>query len=196
MKHAYRFRFLAALVASLALVACANQMEPAKKAIADVEAAVAAAGADAQTYVPDLLGGVNQKLADLKAAYDRKDYKAVLAGAPAVLTEAQGLAGAAAAKKQEITAALGAQWTGFSTDLPQQVAAIESRLGMLNKSRKLPDGVTKDTLAAANAGLDEAKRMWGEATSAFAAGDLQKAVDTANGVKAKANELMAALGMT
>jgi len=191
-----QFKFVTVLLATLVLAACANQMEPAKKAIADVEAAVAAVGGDAAKYVPDQLGSVNQKLTELKAAFDKKDYKAVLAGAPALLADAKGLADAAAAQKTEYMNKLSGDWTSMSAALPQAVAAIESRVGMLSKSKKLPDGITKDTLAMAQSGLDQAKTTWGEATAAFGAGNVEEAVAKASAVKARADEIMAALGMS
>lgn len=42
----------------------------------------------------------------MTASFDKKDYAAVVAGAPAVLAEVNGLAAAAAAKKDEILKAL------------------------------------------------------------------------------------------
>ena len=53
-------------------------MEPAKKAIADIEAAVSAAGADAQRYVPDQVKAVTDQLAGLKAKFEKKDYAGVV----------------------------------------------------------------------------------------------------------------------
>ena len=55
MTHVHsKFRSIVyVLVALVALSACTNQMEPAKKAIAGIEAAIAAAGPDAQQYIPD-----------------------------------------------------------------------------------------------------------------------------------------------
>ncbi|MBS0375833.1 MAG: hypothetical protein JSR73_14740 [Proteobacteria bacterium] len=182
-------------IAGLVLAACANQMEPAKKLIADVEAAVAAAGADAQQYIPEQVSSVNQKLADLKAAFDKQDYKTVLAGAPALVTEAKGLADAAAAKKKEVLEALGAQWTQLAADLPQAVSAVESKLTAIAKTKKLPSGVTKDGVAAAKAGLAQAKGAWDEAKAAFTAGNVQAALDKAKGVKSTLADAAAKLGI-
>jgi hypothetical protein len=195
MKLTRHVRFVTALAAALALAACANQMEPAKKMLGEIEAAVTAAGADAQQYIPEQVTSVNQRLGDLKAAFDKKDYKAVITGAPALLAEAKGLADAAAAKKKEVLEALNAQWTGMSTSLPQAVAGLEARVATLKKSKKLPAGVSKDAVASAGAALTEIKSLWGEATTAFGAGNVQAALDKAKGVKAKADELAAKLGM-
>jgi len=188
-------RFLSVLAAGLVVAACASQMEPAKKMLADVEAAVAAAGPDAQQYVPDQVAAVNQKLADLKAAFDKQDYKAVIAGAPALLNEAKGLADAAAAKKKEVLEALGTQWTALAAELPQSVSAVEAKLAAIAKSKKLPSGVTKDGVAAAKSGLAEAKTAWEEAKSAFGSGNVQAALDKAKGVKAKLDEAASKLGL-
>ncbi len=195
MKLIRHARFAATLVAALVLAACANQMEPAKKMLGDIDAAVTAAGADAQQYIPEQVASVNQKLGDLKAAFDKKDYKVVITGAPALLAEAKGLADAAAAKKKEVLEALNAQWTGVSAALPKAVAGLEARIATLKKDRKLPTGVSKDAVAGAGAALTEIKSMWGEATTAFGAGNVQAALDKAKGVKAKADELAAKLGM-
>jgi hypothetical protein len=175
-------RLLAVFAAGLVLAACANQMEPAKKLLADVEAAVTAAGADAKQYVPEQVASVNQKLGELKAA-------------PALLTEAKGLADAAAAKKKEVLEALGAQWTQLAADLPQAVSAVEARLATLAKTKKLPAGISKDGVAAAKAGLAEAKTSWDGAKAAFTAGNVQGALEQAKGVKAKLEEAAAKLGI-
>jgi len=194
--------FLSMAFAALLLAGCANQMEPAKKAIADIEAAIAAAP-DAAQYIPDQLGGVTQKLADLKAKFDQKDYKGVIAAAPALLTEAQGLAGAAASAREAAEAAkaaaleaLGAEWSSLSAALPAQVAALESRVNVLSKSKKLPANLDQATFDSVKTGLTDAKALWDQATAAQAAGNVEAAVTAARQVKEKADAAMAALGMT
>jgi hypothetical protein len=186
-------RLLAVFATSLALAACASQMEPAKKLLGDVEAAVTAAGGDAQQYIPEQVSSVNNKLGELKAAFDKQDYKTVVAGAPALLVEAKGLADAAAAKKKEVLEALGAQWTQLAAELPQSVSAVEAKLATLAKTKKLPAGVTKDGVESAKGALIEAKTGWDEAKAAFGAGNVQAALDKAKAIKTKLAEAAAKL---
>lgn len=186
--HAYAM----VAVAAVWLAACASQMEPAQKLIGDIEAAVSAASADAGKYVPDQLQDVQAKLADLKASFDKKDYLAVVTGAPAVLVAAQGLATAAAVKKDEVMKALNSDWTSLAASLPASVTAIQSRIDRLGKksSKKLAAGID---LAAAKTGLTDATSLWSKAQAAFSAGNLEEAVNTAKDVKARIEALAATL---
>jgi hypothetical protein len=195
------------LTLCIAVAGCANQQEPAQKAIAGIEAAVAAAGADAQQYIPDALKAVNDQLADLKAKYDKKDYKAVLAAAPAVLTQAQGLVAAkdaamkdamakAAAAKEAAEQAMMSSWETLASSVPAAISAVESRVTMLSKSKKLPANVTKDALAAAKDGVASAKSLWEQATGAHASGNWSDAVAMAEQAKAKVDAALVGLGMT
>jgi hypothetical protein len=181
-----------AVAAALLLGACANQMEPAQKAIAGVESAVNAAAPDAAKYVPDQLATVQKKLADLKGSFDNKDYAAVLTGAPAVLTEAQGLLGTAMLKKDEVVKALSAQWPALAASLPGLVSSVTSHVAAMAKSKHAPAGVD---VAAAQAAVADAGSLWSKAQAAFAAGNVEEAVNTANEVKAKAEAAAAAIKM-
>jgi len=195
--------FLSMAFAALMLAGCANQMEPAQKAIADIEAAITAAGPDASQYIPNELQAVTSQLADLKAKFDKKDYKGVLAAAPALLTQAQGLAGAASSARQAAEAArtaeletLNAEWTTLSGTLPAAVAAIESRVSILSKSKKLPANLDAATFESVQAGLADSKALWDQATAAQASGNIEGAVTAARQVKEKTDAALAALGMT
>ena len=190
----------------IALAGCTNQMEPAKKAIAEIEAAVAAAGTDAQRYIPDDLKAVNDQLTALKAKFDQKDYAGVIAAAPALLAKAQSLVGAKAAAmeaaaaqeaaaKQAAEQAMQADWDALSATLPAAIAALDSRMEILAKSKTLPAGVTKAALESAQSNLADAKSLWTQATGAQTAGKLGDAVMAAREAKEKADAALASLGM-
>ena len=189
-------RFIALVLAAFAIAGCANKMAPAQKAIADIEAAVAAAGEDATKYIPDQVQAVNDQVANLKAMFDKKDYKGVLAAAPALLTQAQGLTSEAAAKKTEMMDTYAGEWSTLSSSVPEAVAAIQSRVDVLSKSKKLPAGMDAATLDSVKTSLAEANTMWSQATEAQAAGDLEQAVTLAQQVKTRTDELLTTLGMT
>jgi hypothetical protein len=192
--------FLSLAMAAVLLAGCANQMEPAKNAIAGIEAAVAAAGPDATQYIPDQLQAVTSQLNDLKMKFDQKDYKGVLAAAPALLTQAQGLASAAGSAKQAAEAAalqaLNGEWGTLATDIPAQLAAVTSRVGILSKSKKLPAGLDATSFDAVKTGTEEAVTLWDQAMAAQAAGNMEQAVTAARQVKANLDAAMTALGMT
>lgn len=190
-----QIKFVTALLATLVLAACGNQMEPAQKALSEIESTVAASSAEAVKYVPNKVEEVNGKLAELKAAFDKKDYKAVVMGAPALLADAKALATEAAAKKDEYMKLLGGEWTKLSASLPQGVTAIEARMAELKKTRKLPAGVTKDAVAAAGTGLEQVKATWTEATAAFGEGKIEEAVAKAKGLQPKVDEILLTLGV-
>jgi hypothetical protein len=181
-------------LAAVLLAACASERDPAQKMISDIDAAVTAAAADAAKYVPDQLIDTQTKLGDLKASFGRQDYKAVLAAAPPVLAEAQGLSGAAAAKKAEVMKERSDQWTSLSGTVPGSMTAIDNRIDLLSKksSRKLAQGID---LAAAKSALSDAAALWSKAQGAFGNGNLDEAVSAAKDVRARLDALAATLKM-
>ena len=176
--------------AAICFAACTNQMEPAKNAIDNINATMSAVSADAQKYVPDQWAATQSKAAELSAAYDMKDYAAVLTKAPAVLAEAQGLAAAANAKKDEQLKALGAEWRDLEASIPKSVTAVQGRVDELSKSRRAPKGVD---IAAAKSGLEDAKSSWDAAQAAFKSGEAAEAVNKAKDAKGKIESAAAAL---
>jgi hypothetical protein len=189
---------LAAAIALLA-VACAGQKEPATKAVADAEAALSAVKAQAAQYVPEQLQSVESTLTGLKDSLAKGDFKGVLAAAPQLTSQLAALKDAAAAKKVEMDAAIEkakSDWSGYAADLPNMVGAIQSRVDILSKARKLPAGMDKAKLDGAMQGLEAMKSTWTDAGAAFASGNVLDAVAKAQQVKASGTQIMADLGMS
>ncbi|MGA2364846.1 MAG: hypothetical protein ABSG12_05075 [Steroidobacteraceae bacterium] len=186
-------RYLVFGVAALLFAACSSQMQPARQAIDDISGAVAATSEDAAKYIPEQLSDVQHKLADMNAAYDKKDYATVLAEAPAVLTEAKGLPAAAAAKKDEIAKALAAEWAQLSASVPQLVTSVKTRVEALSKSRRVPKDVN---LSAAKSGLQDSTVLWEQAQAASKDGNVAAAVAAAKDAKTKAEAAASALKMS
>jgi hypothetical protein len=176
-------------VGSLLVAAC-SQMEPAQQALAGVESAVNAAGDQAQKYIPEQYAKAQASLADLKKSFDAKDYKAVIANAPAALSAAKDLAAAAAAKKEEVIKMATSDWASLSAAVPGLVAAVQSRVNVLGKSKHPPAGVD---LNAAKAALTEATEGWAKAQAASTAGNVEDAAALARTVKEKATAAATAL---
>jgi hypothetical protein len=178
-------RFSLALLAAIILAACAGQKEPAEKLIGDIQASVTAASTEAAKYIPDQLMKVQQQLDALKASFDKKDYAAVVSGAPPVLAAAQSLATAAAEKKDAALKALDEQWTALAGSVPEYLTAIQNRIDFLGRkaNKKAAAGIDLDGAKAASS---DAMSLWSKAQAAFATGNLAEAVKTAQDVKAKA----------
>jgi hypothetical protein len=185
-----RFAFLS--LVAIMLAACAGQKVPAQKLLAEIEATVTAAAPEAAKYVPEQLTDVQTKFGELKSAFDRQDYAAVVSGAPPVLDAAQSLATSAAAKKDQILKALNDKWTGLTGTVPNYVAAIQNRIDTLSKktSKKPAAGIDLDSAKAA---LGEATSLWSKAQAAFAAGNMDEAVRTAQDVRTKVEAVAATL---
>jgi len=181
---------LIALAAMMA--ACSHQKSTAEKMIADIQSAVTAASPDAAQYVPDQLTEVQSKLGDLKSSFDKQDYQAVVAAAPPVLSEAQGLEGAAEAKKDLLIKGFNEQWSTLVSSIPGNSTAIQNRIDFLSKpqNKKLATGVDLD---AARSGLSDAGAIWAKAQAAFTAGNVEEAVTIAKTAKAKFDALAASM---
>jgi hypothetical protein len=185
-----RFAFLSLLAITIA--ACAGQKEPARKLLAEIEATVTAASTEAAKYVPEQLMEVQTKFGALKASFDKQDYAAVISGAPPVFAAAQTLATNAAARKDEILKALNDKWMVLAGTVPEYAVALQNRIDVLRKksSKKAAAGMDLD---AAKLSLDQATSLWSKAQAAFAGGNMDEAVRTAEDVKSRVEAVAAAL---
>ena len=183
-------RFLLVCSIVTLFVACANQMQPAKNALDNINATLNGVSADSQKYVPEQFSQAQGKVAELTASFEKKDYAAVVAGAPSVLAEVNGLAGAAAAKKDEMVKALGYEWRGLAASIPQSLSAAQSRIDALSKTKHVPKDIN---LGAAKSGLADATAAWDKAQDAFKSGNASDAVAAAKDARSRLAAAAAAL---
>jgi hypothetical protein len=182
--------FLALCSVAILFVACVNQMEPAKNALDNINSTLSAVSADAQKYIPDQYAQAQAKVAALTASFAKQDYAAVIAGAPAVLTEVNGLSGAVSDKKDEMVKALGNEWRSLAASVPQSLTAVQTRVDALSKTKHVPKDVD---LGAAKSGLADANSAWGKAQDAFKSGNPEEAVTAAKDAQSKVATAAAAL---
>jgi len=184
-----------ALAAAILVAGCAPQKGQAEKAIADVDAAVQAAGPEVQHYIPDQLAEVRTKLDTLKASMKESDYQSVVANSPAVLAAAKGLPAAAEAKKKESLIEAASQWSALSSTLPREMASIDHRLVALERTHHLPRGLDHKQLESAQRSFEAAKGNWRKAAAAFQSGKVAEAVAKAKAVEGEAAAMMSELQM-
>jgi hypothetical protein len=189
VKHLIKL-MLVLLVAALA-AGCATQKAPAEAALKAADDGFAAIQAEAANFLPDQAKGVQDAIAAARDQFAKNDFAGALASAQAIPAKIEELKTAVTAKKNELTAT----WTSMAEGLPGMVAAIQSRVDILSKSRRLPQGLDQATFDGAKADLAAATQTWTDATAAFGAGNLMAAVTKAQEVKTKGADIMTALGM-
>jgi hypothetical protein len=165
-------------------------MEPAKNALDNINSTLNSVSADAQKYIPDQFAQAQTKVAALTASFEKKDYAAVIAGAPAVLAEVKGLSGIVSTKKDEEVKALGNEWRSLVASVPQSLTAVQTRIDALSKTKHVPKDVD---LGAAKSELADANSAWGKAQDAFKSGSPADAVTAAKDAQSKVASAAAAL---
>lgn len=184
--------FVLVVLFALSLGACGDKAKGlADAALKAAEEALNAGKAEAAKYIPDQVAAAEEALKQARELFQKNDYAGALAAAGAAADKAKGLAAAAAAKKDELAKG----WEEQAKLLPNMIDAIKSRVDILSKSKKLPDGLDAAKLDGAKSGLAEATRTWEEAGAAFKEGALADASAKAKAVKEKAVEIMNTLGM-
>jgi hypothetical protein len=190
--HRYVDNFYILILAAALLASCGSADKgPAEVALRGAEEAVNVAKADVAKYMPEQAKSLDVALAAAREKFNKGDFKGALADAQAATAKAKEAASAAAKKKEE----LGKAWEELSTGMPKVVDAIKSRVDILSQSKKLPAGMSTDTLAQAKAGLNEITQQWTAATEASKGGNLMDAVAKASSVKVKAAEVLTLLKM-
>ena len=190
---------IVALIAStLMLAACTNEQVPAEQAVAKIDGSLGEIRADAEKYATDQLKTVDASVAHLKENLAKKDYQAVVVGAPSVASDVSALREAVTEMKANAEATLAAaqsEWTTLSAEVPPMVEKLQARIDSLAKTRKYPEGMDKAAFETAKASFETAKTEWTEAAAEFTSGEAANAVRKARTVKARGEELMQQLGL-
>lgn len=174
------------------LAACAGQKGPAQTALSGVQSAFTALRGDVQKYLPEQYTALQIKVVELQNSFTKQNYAAVVAGAPAVLTEAQALPAAAESKKQEFLAGLSGEWTALSDSVPKLLESVQKKVAAALKGAALPQGAN---LQAAQLNASNAAAMWGQALAAGTAGRVESAVATGKKAQQRLESAAAALKM-
>jgi hypothetical protein len=181
----------ALVVVSLALLASGCNKGPADAALKAADEALAAAKPEIEKYVPEELAALTSDVQAARSEFDKGNYTAALKAAQELPTRIQSAVAAAEEKRSQLTMT----WTAISGSLPGLVQAITEKLTTLGAAKALPWGLTRETLASAQRDLGSVTEAWTAATAAFQGGDVPRAVETAQDVKAKAEALARMLGL-
>ncbi len=192
-------RWTVVLLASFFMVACGGQKEPAEKAVADAEAAIAAIRDDAARFVPDQLKEAEDILAKAKDNLAKQNYPAVLTAGRELNRTIASISTTVEEERAKATAVaeqLTERWNSLSTELPEMVETVTARVTSLAKSKKFPEGVDQAGFDSIKAAADTMAQSWQLALGAFSNNNMQEAVDMAQTARDRGTEVMSALGMT
>jgi len=184
---------LAIAAATLLAAGCAQQKAPATKALDQIEATLKDVKEDAAKYAPDGLKGVESQYQRLKESLDKKEYDNVLAGTPQLQKAVDSLKDAVNAGKEQAAAATEAaktEWASLKDEVPKMVDTIQARVETLDKSKRLPFGISKDEFEGSKSVLESMKATWAEATKDYKAGNAVEATSKAKTVQGMGAEVI------
>ena len=188
---AAKSKSLFALLAVVAALAATCSKAPAEAALKASDQAVASARTEGEKFAPEQLKALMDAAKSAHEKFARGDYATAKASAEAVVTDAQDVERAAAAKKEEVTKA----WGDLRARVPAMGDAIRAKVDELAAMKKLPKGFDVARLEEAKAGLASFDQAWGGAAASAQSGDLLPAVEKGQAARAKALELINALGL-
>ncbi len=172
---------LCCLGLSLAFVSCSMKV-PAQAAVKAGEEALNAVKVEAMKYIPEQYQSVEKLLNDAKGALEKGDYKVAIQIAKEVPAKAQALLTAIEARKAELPGV----WEEMTKAVPKLIADTKSQLAKAK-------GLEKAAKEEAGAGVKEMEENWKTAEDAFKKGLLIDAVNMAEQVTKKGNEIQGML---
>jgi ABC-type transporter Mla subunit MlaD len=190
-----RFTLVASLVLATMLAAGCSQKEPASRAVAAAEDALAAVSDEAQKYIPKRYAEVKAELDVARAALAAEEYAAALDAVKDIPAKAAELATQATAAREQLAAELTGEWARLSAAMPGILEGIDGRFAELGKLRQLPRELDADAVERARKDIEIAKFGWNQAVEAFDAGNLEGAAARGLEVERLAQEIRQALGL-
>jgi DNA repair exonuclease SbcCD ATPase subunit len=170
---------------AIALLAAGCGRGPAEQALKAAEAAFEAARPAVEKYVPAQIKPLTDAVAAARAELKRGNYKAALATAESLTVKTKAAAEAASRKKDELAGVFG----GLKASLPGRVQALRKRLDALARNPALVADMDQETVATARANLDRLAEAWNDAASKFDRDDVVQAVEQAEKVRARLEEM-------
>jgi type I site-specific restriction endonuclease len=186
------------LLAALMVAGCGKaDKSAAELAVKSATEAIDKAKTEIGKIAPDEVAALETALASAREKLDKGDYKGALTEAQGLVTKVNDVIAAAKAKKDEVVdkVDLTKQWKDLSQGLPKMMSALQSRVDILSKSKKLPGDLTAEKFAEVKSELASAKEDWTKAQESFKSGNLPDAISSAKAVKEKAVKAMETLGM-
>jgi len=185
-------RMVVRLVALAALAGgCAVSQPRADEALKAAESAITAQHADAMRFAPEAFAAVMASYDSARAAYDRQEWKTVVAVAERTAAQARQLAPAITAGKE----AAAARWPAVEDSVRTMLGAVSERLADVQRTRRYPEGMTAADLRTARQEVDSLAAGLDKARAAFDRGDLAGAMHATERVRAQAGALMGMVGL-
>ena len=179
------------LLPLLILAGCGKNQ--ADRAIAESEAAIQSLGPEVQEFMSADYDQVRQLQEEARQKHASKDWQGAAAAARAAKAKADSLTAQVSTRRAELES----EWTALAASVPGLIQALKTRVDEVMKGvaeGKLPEGVTPEAVAAAQAGVAPMEQRWNQAMALKDGGQLVDALLIGRGVKAEAEKLIASLG--
>ena len=160
-------------------------------AVATAQTAFDAVKDNAAKVLPEETQKLSDAITAAKTDIDQGKIKEAMDAAKTLPDQVKQLADDAAKKKDELTAS----WTAMSAELPNAVAAVQTKVDELSKAKKLPAGLDAATFSGIKDSLANAKQMWTDAQAAFTGGNLADAMAKVGTIKQALVDAMTKLGI-
>lgn len=182
---------MAVLLSAISLLAGCSSKGPAETALKAADEALEGARPTLQSYAPEQLANLQSMSTSAHEKFDKGDYKGAMADAQAMTPAIQTAVTEASAKKEEFTK----MWNDMSSALPAMMGSLETKVNELAAMKKLPAGMTAESLEGIKTQMAAAQAQWSQASTAYQEGRVAEAMQLGMQVKGSVEEMMGKVGM-